>query len=189
MKKSATYIALLRGINVGGNNLVPMAELRSLYADIGADCVQTYIQSGNLVFNASSSAQALETSLERAIQQRWGIAIHVIVRSALQWSAYLKSNPFSAATKKEPQFVALALSKKPPHPDVAEKLRERAANGEQVLLVGDALWVHFPNGAGKSKLPALFDRFAGSPVTARNWNTILKLDELACQAIRGTHES
>ena len=181
-----TFIALLRGINVGGNNLIPMAELRSLCADIGADCAQTYLQSGNLVFNATSTASELEATLERAIQKRWGIAIPVIVRSATQWPNYIKNNPFAAATKKEPRFVMLGLSKGLPKPDAAEKLRERADNGEQVVQIDDTLWFHFANGAGKSKLPALFDRLAGTPVTVRNWNTVLKLNELAQTVLRET---
>ena len=182
MKKTpTTFIALLRGINVGGNNLIPMADLRSLCADIGADCVQSYIQSGNLVFNFASTASAIETTLESAIQKRWGIAIPVIIRSATQWEKHIVNNPFAAVARKEPQFVMLGLPKGLPKPDAAEKLRERTDNGEKVVQIDDTLWFHFANGAGKSKLPALFDRFAGTPVTARNWNTVLKLDELARQ--------
>jgi uncharacterized protein (DUF1697 family) len=159
-----------------------MAGLRSLCADVGADCVQTYIQSGNLVFNATATAPSLEAQLEKAILRRWKLFIPIIVRSAAQWPGYISNNPFPNAAKNEPNFVMLALSKSPFKSDTAEKLLERAANGERVHQSGDALWIHFAEGAGKSKLPALFDRFAGSPVTLRNWNTILKLDEMAREA-------
>jgi uncharacterized protein (DUF1697 family) len=78
----------------------------------------------------------------------------------------------------------LALSKAAPKSDAVKGLRERAANGERVIRVGDALWIHFRSGVARSKLsPALLDRLAGSPVTTRNWRTVLKLDELARQAI------
>lgn len=77
----------------------------------------------------------------------------------------------------------LGLSKAPPQPDAAARLQERATRGERVRLVGDALWIHFPGGVAESRLsPALLDRLAGSPVTTRNWRTVLKLHELARDA-------
>lgn len=181
--RSITYIALLRGINVGGHNKIPMAELRSLCAELGWSNVQSYIQSGNLVFNATAKTIALEADLEKGIERRFGLSIAVVVRTADAWETYIGDNPFPEESATESNHVMLALAKKPPKPDAAEALNERAANGERVVRVGDALWIHYAEGAGKSKLsPALFDRLAGSPVTARNWRTVLKLDELAVAA-------
>jgi uncharacterized protein (DUF1697 family) len=175
-----TFIALLRGINVTGRNKIPMAELRALCDEIGWRSVRTYIQSGNVVFAAAGEAVGLEAELEGAIEGRFGLSIPVLVRAADDWPAYVAGNPFPDASQREPGRVALALAKAPPKPDAAERIGERARDGERVALVGDALWIHYPNGAGRSKLsPALLDRLAGSPVTARNWRTVLKLAEIA----------
>jgi uncharacterized protein (DUF1697 family) len=183
-KRHTAFVALLRGINVTGYNRIPMADLRSLCAEIGWSDVQSYIQSGNLVFSASAIPTTLEAELERAIQRHFGLSIPVVVRAAADWPAYIKSNPFPEASKKEPNRVLLALSKAAPKSDAVKGLRERAANGERVVQVGDAVWIDFKGGIARSKLsPALFDRLIGSPVTARNWRTVLKLDELTSQAI------
>jgi uncharacterized protein (DUF1697 family) len=180
---TATFIALLRGINVTGHNKIPMPELRTLCEGLGWGAVQTYIQSGNLVFHADGAPEALEAELERAITGRFGLTIPVIVRAAASWPGYVADNPFPEASDREPNLVMLALSKAAPKADAAERLRERAASGERIAQTGDAIWVHYPQGVGTSKLsPALFDRLVGSPVTARNWRTTLKLGELAAQA-------
>lgn len=177
---STSFIALLRGINVGGHNKIPMPELRSLCVAIGWRDVQSYIQSGNLLFQSSAAAASLETALEQAIEQRFGLSISVIVRAAADWQAYVQSNPYPLPSQHEPHLVMLALAKNPPAPEAVEGLQQRAINGEHITQVGAALWVHYRQGVAKSKLsPALFDRLVGSPVTARNWRTVLKLHELA----------
>ena len=179
-RHQSTFIALLRGINVGGHNKIPMPELRSACAELGWGDVQTYIQSGNLVFTAGAAPPALEAELERAIERRFGLSISVVVRAATDWPAYVKSNPFPDASEKEPNAVMLALSKSPPKADAEVRLQERAVLGERIVRVGDTLWIHFGDGMARTKLsPALLDRLAGSPVTMRNWRTVLKLGELA----------
>ena len=173
------HVALLRGVNVGGANKVPMAELRALCGSLGWKNVETYIQSGNVVFDASLKPATLEARLEKAIAGQFGVAIAVIVRSARQWPRYIDANPFPAASEAEPNRVMLCLSKTAPHEDCAAALQERAKAGERVTLAGDGLWIHFPAGAGTSKLsPALLDRLVGSPVTMRNWRTVLKLQDM-----------
>ncbi len=179
-----TFIALLRGINVGGHNKIPMPDLRSICTDLGWDDVQSYIQSGNLVFKASTTPANLEGELERAIERRFGLSIPVIVRAGTDWSAYVKGNPYPEASQSEPNLVMLTLSKAPPKQDAVDGLRERALNNERIVQVGDALWIHYEGGVGKSKLsPALLDRLVGSPVTARNLRTVLKLDELVHKSV------
>jgi uncharacterized protein (DUF1697 family) len=180
MKTGITrYVALLRGINVSGRNMIPMAKLRSLCAEIGWSEVATYINSGNVIFSSTAKAPALEDAIERSIEERFGHTISVIVRSAAQWPAYLEGNPFPRETTAEPKAVMLALSKKPPRSDAATLLRERAVNGEKVEQAGDAIWIHYGGGMAKSKLaPALFDRAVGSPVTTRNWRSVVKIGEM-----------
>lgn len=173
------FVALLRGINVSGRNRVPMADLRPLCETLGWSAVRTYIQSGNVVFEAKGEGASLEAALETAIQTRFGLAIPVIVRSAKQWPAYVSGNPFPQAAEAEPNRLMLCLSKVKPAGDCADMLQARAKDGEQVRLVGDAIYIHFPDGAGSSKLsPSLIDRLVGSPVTARNWRTMLTLQEM-----------
>ena len=175
----ARLIALLRAVNVGGRKL-PMAELRSLCAGLGWADVETYIQSGNLVFAAPGKAEAIEKTLEEAIKDRFGLEVPVIVRSASQWAAYVAANPFAKVAAEEPKRLQLLVSKRTPESGAAEKLMQRARAGETVKSAGGALWFHFPEGAGTSKLtPAIIDKAAGSPSTSRNWRTVLKLQELA----------
>lgn len=179
----AAYLALLRGINVSGTRKIPMADLRELAEGLGLGDVKTYIQSGNLVFTASQPAAALEAQLERAIHDRFGFAVDVLVRSAAQWPAYLRANPFPDAARDQPNLLMLALSKQPLRSEAVATLRQRAQNGERIEAAGEVLWVHYPSGVAASKLsPALFDRAAGSPVTARNFRTAQKLAEMLAAA-------
>lgn len=151
-----------------------------LCGELGWENVATYIQSGNVVFEAAGRAAALEAALEHIIEHRFGSSTPVIIRSAAVWDAYPASNPFGEAAEKEPNRLMLMLSKQPPGEGAAAALQERAKAGERLKLRDDALWIHYPNGAGTSKLsPSLMNRLVGSPVTARNWNTVLKLQAMA----------
>ncbi|MEA3054293.1 MAG: hypothetical protein QOG72_3196 [Sphingomonadales bacterium] len=175
----ARLIALLRAVNVGGRKL-PMAELRALCGERGWEDVETYIQSGNLIFSATGKPDALETELEEAIAERFGLDVPVIVRSAAQWAAYAAANPFAKAAREEPNRLQLLVSKRPPNPGAAARLMEKAQDGEAVQAAGGALWFHFSAGIARSKLtPALIDKACGSPSTGRNWRTVMKLKEMA----------
>jgi uncharacterized protein (DUF1697 family) len=177
---AGTFVALLRGINVGGHNKVPMAELRALCANLGWGAVQTYIQSGNVVFRAKGRPQTLQSALEQAILRTFNLSIPVIVRTADAWAACAEANPMKAACARDPQLVHLVLSRAKPATGAVTALRERAAGGELIERVDDALWIYFRSGAGRSKLtPAVLDRLVGSPATARNWRTVRKLCELS----------
>jgi len=171
-------VALLRAVNVGGRKL-PMSELRALCTELGWADVATYIQSGNVVFTAPRRPAALEKVLEEAIGREFGIDVPVIVRTAAEWAHYPPANPFPKAAKDEPNRLMLLLAKAPPAQGAEEVIQARAVAGERVRRVGDALWFHYPEGAGTSKLtPSMIDRAIGSPATARNYNTVLKLDAM-----------
>jgi uncharacterized protein (DUF1697 family) len=173
------FVALLRGINVGGRNRVPMAELRAACTEVGWGEVRTHVQSGNLVLRAAATAAGVEGELERLVNARFGLVIPVMARSAADWAGLMRGNPFPEASRAEPQKVMLGLAKAPLRTGAVEALRERAAAGERVEAAGEGLWIHFPEGAGTSKLsPALLDRLAGSPVTLRNWRTVVALGEM-----------
>ena len=171
-------IVLLRGINVGGNRKIPMAELREACMAAGIDDIETYIQSGNLLF-AAKSAAAAETLVEAVVAERFGFAVEAIARSATQWAAYAKASPFQDADARG-NLVHLGLSKAAPESGLVEVLAARAEHGEQIVLQGDAIWIDFKEGVRDTKLsPASIDKAAGSTVTMRNWRTVTKLCEMA----------
>jgi uncharacterized protein (DUF1697 family) len=176
----ARMIALLRAVNVGGRKL-PMAELRALCGELGWEDVETYIQSGNVVFNAAGEAETLEARLEDAIKARYGFHCDVMIRSASQWAKLLTANPFGEASKAEPNRVLVGLPKSRLESGAADAIAAKASASERIEEAGGALWFHYPAGVGTSKItPSLIDRSACSPVTARNWRTMLKLKEMAC---------
>ncbi len=153
-----------------------MAELRALCEEIGWSEVATCIQSGNILFSTCGSASDQEARLEQAIEGSFGIAVPVIVRAGSDWPAIVASNPFQDAARDEPNRLMLCLSKETPDPDCEQALQARAMDGERIRLVGQALWIHYPEGSGTSKLaPSLINRLVGSPVTARNWRTAVRL--------------
>jgi uncharacterized protein (DUF1697 family) len=171
-------VALLRAVNVGGRKL-PMAELRALCAKLGWADVATYIQSGNVVFSAPGTPDALEAALETALEKAFGIAVPVMVRSRAEWAEFAASNPFPEAARDEPNRLMLLVSKAPPAAGAAEAIEARGKAGERVSAAGGALWFHYPQGAGTSKLtPALIDRAVGSAGTARNHRTVMTLLEM-----------
>lgn len=178
----ARSVALLRGINVGGRTTVPMADLRALAEELGWSNVETYIQSGNLLFDTNAASSAAEAALEKAIEDRFGHAVPVIVRSAAQWKKHLAANPFPEAAANEPGKLMMLLSKEDLPSGADEAIQARARDGEKVASAGNALWIHYPAGAGRSRLsPTLIDRLIGSPATARNFRTLLAIGErLGC---------
>jgi uncharacterized protein (DUF1697 family) len=177
--RRARYVALLRGINVGGKNKIPMAGLRTLCARIDCEDVLTYIQSGNIVSTFDGTRKKLQEQLEKAIAKEFDLTIPVIVRTASGWERYVKSNPFPGAAQKQANWVLLCLSRRSPGSGIVSKLLQHANQGERIEKTGDGIWIHYANGIARSKLTtALLDRCAGSPVTARNWRTVLKLNSM-----------
>jgi len=162
-----------------------MKELRSLCEELGWTDVQSYIQSGNLLVTTDAAKELLEEELEQAVERRFGFSIPVIARYAVAWNSYIENSPFVTAAAEDPSRVMLALSKHPVSEGAAERLQEYAAAGERVIAGEDVLYGYFPSGAARSKLtPSLFDRLVGSPVTVRNWRTVLKLDSMLQNATR-----
>ena len=171
------YVALLRGINVGGHRKVPMAELRAVADGLGLGSVRTYVASGNLVFEAEADEAALERRLEEAIAARFGFAVDVIVRSATRWRGYAASNPFPEESERQPNLVMVTIGKQAATEGDIEALRARASVNERVERAGDAIWIWiwFGDGAGRSKMGTE----PGSGVwTTRNWRTVLALQEM-----------
>lgn len=170
----ARFVALLRGVNVGGRNHLPMAELRALFTSLGHEDVATYVQSGNVVFTAGGAVDP--KAIESAIADRFAIDTTVILRSAADLERVLKANPFQAA---DPAHLHVGFMARPPAPAAVGRLDVSAFRPEQFALVGWELYLHLPNGMGRAKLPTFLDRRLKVPTTVRNWNTVNKLMELA----------
>ena len=169
----ATTVGLLRGVNVGGRAL-PMAELRELVESLGFGDVRTYIQSGNVLFSASRRPKP--DVLEAAIARRFGLKVDVILRSPAELRRVIERNPFPDAERSRLHVGFMA--RKPASVDVAA-LDEEAFVPEQFALIGTELYLHLPNGMGRTKLPDYVLRRVKVPTTVRNWNTVTKLAELA----------
>ncbi|HML01462.1 MAG TPA: DUF1697 domain-containing protein [Acidimicrobiales bacterium] len=170
----ARFVALLRGVNVGGNNRVPMADLRRLFISEGHRSVATYLQSGNVVFTANGAVDA--QALESAIARRLGIETTVVLRSPDDLKRVVAANPFPAADLSHLHVGFMAYA---PPPNATAGLDAASFQPEQFALVGLEIYLHLPNGMGRAKLPPLLDRKLKVPTTVRNWNTVNKLIELA----------
>jgi uncharacterized protein (DUF1697 family) len=178
-----TFIALLRAVNVGGRK-VAMAPLKETAAEAGFREVRTYIASGNLVLSGSGTPAAVQARLEAAIAARFGLEVPVVVRTAAQWQAYLEPPvALAKAAAGKPGLLLLALANGRPPAGAAKELEARGQAGEQVCVAGDALWLWFPNGSGRSRItPAAVAKAVGAPTTTRNWTTVRKLAGLAAAA-------
>lgn len=172
-------VVLLRGINVGGHRKVPMADLRATVEGAGCTDVATYIQSGNVVCRAHGTHAAIELRLEQAIAAAFGFHVDTVVRTAAQWSSYVDTAHFPDAAAARPNHLLLALAKRPLPASARDQLAARCTAGERIAALDDALWIDYCDGVARSKLtPAVLDRAAGSPVTARNWRTAVTLQAM-----------
>ncbi|WP_234314201.1 MULTISPECIES: DUF1697 domain-containing protein [unclassified Streptomyces] len=183
MTRTATrpYAALLRGINVGGNKKVPMAELRSLLEGLGHGDVQTYLQSGNAVFSsARQDPTALARELEAAIEAHFGFRVACLVLDGAYLRAVAEACPFPVAELEGKQLHVTFCSAQP-GPERFAAIDEAAYLPEEYRIGERVLYLHVPEGLGRSKLAEALARPAvvkGLDVTTRNWNTVVKLVEL-----------
>lgn len=172
-----TYVALLRGINVGGHRQVPMEALRRVVESVGHADVATYIASGNVVFDTPErDTRAVADELEIALLEAFGFGVEVVVRTAGEMAAIAAENPFVARrAHTKDLYVAFARGPIPGEPRV-----DRTYAPDEFCLAARVVYLHMPAGYGNSKLNAsVLQRVAGSSVTTRNWNTVTKLAELA----------
>jgi uncharacterized protein (DUF1697 family) len=175
----ARYIVLLRGINIGPRNRIAMPKLREALEEAGFDDVGTYVQSGNVVLSSTASATKVARECERAIADRFGFDVDVVVRTRAQLAAVVKRNPLGKVAKEPKRYQVSFLSAKLDAATV-QKLEELAVPPEQLVAHGRELYAWHPRGVARSKLWAkLAGRGLGVTATARNWTTVTKLLELA----------
>ena len=176
------HIGLLRGINVGGHNMVAMSDLRDLLGELGFNGATSLLQSGNLVFKSPRlTGDPLERLLEKETASRLGVSADYIVRSAAELKKIIAGNPFPKHAKEDPSHLLVMFLKSAPPAKNVEALREVIKGPEVIRLDGKQLYIVYPAGIGKSKLTGtLIERRLDVRGTARNWNTVLKLAAL-CQ--------
>jgi uncharacterized protein (DUF1697 family) len=175
------HIALLRAINVGGRNPVTMSELRALLEGLGFEDVRSLLQTGNLVFRGGSKVGTnLERLLEAQAEERLGLGTAFFVRTAKEWDAVIARNPFPDEAASDPAHLVLLCLKDAPEPGDVRALQGVVKGPEIIRADGKQLHVVYPAGIGRSKLTnKLIEDKLGTRVTGRNWNTVLKLAELA----------
>ena len=173
------YIALLRGINVGGKNILPMKELRSLLTDLGLQQVRTYIQSGNVAFQSQERDRSLlGNAIATAIRERFGFEPTVLLLTREELGQAIASNPFPDAVSEPKTLHLFIMASAPPDPDLSA-LEAISKDGEQFALIDRVFYLHAPLGIGRSKLAAKIERSLGVPATGRNWRTLGKIMAMA----------
>ena len=173
----ARRVALLRGVNVGGKNKVPMRALCEVFAAAGCTEVASYIQSGNVVFRSGLSDGELQEQLAAAIADQFGFAVPVVVRTAGEMEAALRANPFTEVAEER---VAVMFLRERPTVEAVARLEADRFLPERFAVVGGEIFLDMPNGAGRSKLTtAYFDSRLKTVGTVRNLRTIRTLAEMA----------
>jgi uncharacterized protein (DUF1697 family) len=176
--RSNRHVALLRGINLGGRNKLPMAALVALFSDEGASAVTTYIQSGNVIFDAPPKlAAALPARIAARIEQRFGLSVPIVLRSAAALAAVATRNPFLTAGASADELHVMFLRDRPSAAR-ARALDPNRSPPDELALHGSEIYLRCPNGVARTKLSnAYFDQALATVSTARNWRTVLALCE------------
>lgn len=174
-------ISLLRGINVGGHKSIRMEALRAMYESLGLKDIQTYVQSGNVVFRTAARDLApLGKRIESKIEQTFGIRPAVIIRSSTELREVIRRNPFAARRGIEPGKLLVTFLASSPSAEAREKLLSIQVDPEEPRIDGRELYTYYPDGVGRAKLsPALIEKTLKTSGTGRNWNTVSKLLEIA----------
>jgi len=174
-------ISMLRGINVGGHHKIKMEVLRGLYETLKCEDVRTYVQSGNVIFQTKEkNSAALANKIKDAIEKKLGFRPEVILRTSAELRAAVAANPFAGRRDLEPGKLLVTFLAGEPSPDPRTILASLKAYPEELHLRGRELYIYFPNGAGKSRLPwSSVEKLFKTAGTARNWNSVTKMLEIA----------
>lgn len=177
----SVLISLLRGINVGGNKKIRMADLKDLYESLGFERVQTLLQSGNVVFTSQDAdTHAVASRIEAGIVERFGFESRIIMRTAAQLQTVIKLHPFSSEQLAEPSKILVMFLESTPDADVIQALTQVHNGPETIHYSGQELYTYYPDGMGRSRLDhGLIERKLKINGTGRNWNTVNKLLALA----------
>lgn len=182
-RMTGVNVALLRGINVGGKNKLPMVDLADMFREAGCDDVRTYIQSGNVVFRAGPALVAdIPSLISASILDQFGYSVPVVTRTANEFQETMQANPFAATGAEANKLHVLFLSDLPDRAHV-EALDPNRSPGDEFAVLGREIFLHCPNGVARSKLTnAYFDSSLSTTSTSRNWRTVGKLLEMVNEA-------
>jgi uncharacterized protein (DUF1697 family) len=173
-----TYIALFRGINVGGNNILPMLELVSVLEELGLSKIRTYIQSGNVVFQSENTdSVGLSQKICAAIKKHHSFVVQVLILDVSEFGNAIASNPFPEAKAEPNTLHFFFLSSLPEKPNL-EALESVKKDSEQFRLIDKVFYLYAPEGVGRSKLATKVEKVLGVATTARNWRTVSKIMEM-----------
>ena len=174
-------ISMLRGVNLGPHNRIKMDELRGLYEALRLEDPRSYVQSGNVIFRTrEKNSPQLTKKIQTGIQKKFGCCPEVILRTTEELRRVIAANPFPEQTKSEPAKVLVTFLAGEPPRDAEANLEKFKNFPEQLHLKGCELYIYFPNGAGRSKLPwSAVDRFLKVTGTARNWNSVQAMLKIA----------
>jgi uncharacterized protein (DUF1697 family) len=177
----SAVVSMLRGINVGGHRIIKMDALRSLYESLGLTNPKTYVQSGNVVFETKErNFGVLGRKIEDAIEKAYGFRPAVILRNAAELHAVIDAKPFAKRNDIEPGKLHVFFLGGDLTVEARAILAKIKADPEELIAGKRELYIYFPNGAGRTKLPlAKIEKLIQVPMTARNWNTVEKLLEMA----------
>ena len=173
-----TYVALFRGINVGGRNALSMKELVVFLEDLGCRNVKTYIQSGNVVLQSSRSASHLAEAIGHEIERCHGFKPHVLLLKISEFEAAIAANPFPEA-EADPKGLHFGFLDTAPSDPCLKKLEALKTESERFRLINKVFYLHAPDGVGRSKLAANSEKLLGVPMTDRNWRTVSKIRDMA----------
>jgi len=176
----AVYISMLRGINLAKHKRVKMDALKALYESLKLADVQTYVQSGNVLFRSGERDEnRLAKRIEKAIAETCGFESSVIIRTPAEMREVVERNPFSGRSGIEPAKLAVCFLRAQPATEIREKLLALDIAPEQLRIEGRELYIYFTNGMARPKLSmALAERILKTPGTSRNWNSVTKLLEM-----------
>ncbi len=173
-----TFVALLRGINLGPNNRIAMPALREALTGAGYRRVRTYVQSGNIVLDREQDSAGLEAAIGALLAERFGVEVPVVLRTASELAKVVADNPFRAEAASNPKALQVTFRSEAVEPEALATLQSRAIASEKVAVSGREIYSWHPDGIARSKLAlAITPKYAAA--TARNWTTVTTLLEMA----------
>lgn len=176
--KVTIYIALLRGINVGGHNMIKMAELKRVLEEMGLKKVKTYIQSGNVLFESEEEEGSLSKRMEEVINQAFGLSVPVVLRTSKEWDQIIKFCPYRTEGLQEGESVQIAFLGGIPSQKEIERLNAYQSDKDEFKIIDKNLYLYFRQSIRDSKLAANLSKL-DVPATVRNWKTVIKLSSMA----------
>ena len=174
------FVSLVRGINVGGHQSVRMDALKELHESLGLQEVQTYIQSGNVVFTSNDAdVTKVQQDIENGFAQKFGFQVKVMVRTADEFNVMIENNPFQNQPMKESKWVIAMFLASHPISTAQEDIQKTYTGLEELHIIGQEVYIYYPEGIGRSKLTNVFlEKKLKTMGTARNWNTVLRLQKM-----------